>query len=140
MVKNRRVIEFDRPVYVKSWASAVGKRESDGPLSKYFDLKFQDDLMDQKSWENAEKELVIRAAELCAAKGEMSMGDLVMMGRLYVGYYTTQWYVEDGKSVRADDDCADDTLRLLKGKFSSSPFVIYEKSSRDLYKEMEERD
>lgn len=66
--------------------------------------------------------------------------DLVMMGRLYVGYYTTQWYVEDGKSVRADDDCADDTLRLLKEKFSSYPFVIYEKSSRDLYKEMEERD
>ena len=78
MVKNRRVIEFDRPVYVKSWASAVGKREADGPLSKYFDLKFQDDLMDQKSWEKAEKELVIRAAELCAAKGEMSMGDLDM--------------------------------------------------------------
>lgn len=78
MVKNGRVIVFDRPVYVKSWASAVGKREAEGPLSKYFDLKFQDDLMDQKSWENAEKELVIRAADLCAAKGEMSMGDLDM--------------------------------------------------------------
>ncbi|MBE7049619.1 MAG: stage V sporulation protein AD [Ruminococcaceae bacterium] len=40
--------------YIESAFSSVGSKESEGPLSKYFDAHYSDDLLGQKTWEEAE--------------------------------------------------------------------------------------
>ncbi len=45
-------------VYVKSAFSSVGNKESNGPLGKYFDAKYSDDLMGESCWEKAESTLI----------------------------------------------------------------------------------
>ena len=71
-----RTIEFTNPVYIKSWASAVGSKEAKGPLGPDFDVKFDDDLLGQKTWEKAETELVRTATALALDKAKMSFSQL----------------------------------------------------------------
>ena len=42
---------------ITGWASAAGKKESEGPLKQYFDITSQDTYFGQKTWEQAEKQL-----------------------------------------------------------------------------------
>ncbi len=42
---------------ITHWASVAGKKESEGPLKKCFDVTFQDTHFGQKSWEQAEKQM-----------------------------------------------------------------------------------
>lgn len=39
---------------ITAWASVAGKKESEGPLSHYFDMTSQDTYFGQKTWEQAE--------------------------------------------------------------------------------------
>ena len=41
-------------VFIEACFSSVGKKEADGPLGEYFDAKYEDDMLGQKSWEMAE--------------------------------------------------------------------------------------
>ena len=42
---------------ITAWASVAGKKESEGPLGKLFDVTSQDTYFGQKTWELAEKQL-----------------------------------------------------------------------------------
>ena len=42
---------------ITAWASVAGKKESEGPLAKYFDVTSQDTRFGQKTWEQAEKQM-----------------------------------------------------------------------------------
>lgn len=71
-----KTIEFTCPVYVNSWASAVGSKESVGPLAEDFDVKYDDDLLGQATWEKAETELVKTAVKTALDKGGVTLPQL----------------------------------------------------------------
>ena len=56
------------PPVITHWASVAGKKESQGPLSTYFDYTSQDTLFGQKTWEQAEKRMQQIALDLLAKK------------------------------------------------------------------------
>lgn len=53
-MNGQTVFFSNRGVYLKNTASIVGPKENAGPLSKWFDKSFQDDLLGQKCYEEAE--------------------------------------------------------------------------------------
>lgn len=57
---------------ITAWASIAGKKESEGPLSSYFDYTSQDTLFGQKTWEQAEKQMQQLALETLASKAGMA--------------------------------------------------------------------
>lgn len=56
---------------ITHWASIAGKKESQGPLSHYFDYTSQDTLFGEKTWEQAEKRMQQLALEKLAEKSKI---------------------------------------------------------------------
>lgn len=56
------------PVYIREWASAVGKKEGEGPLSQLFDFVSGDDLLGNKTWEEAESAFQKKAVSILFEK------------------------------------------------------------------------
>ncbi len=81
----RGVFSFDKLPSVKGSASVVGKKESEGPLGKYFDICDDDSYFGEDSWEKAESRMqktaiqtVLKKAGLDASQIDcMYAGDLV---------------------------------------------------------------
>ncbi len=63
-------------------ASAVGKKESRGPLGKAFDLRDPDDRFGADTWEGAESEMQRMAFGTALAKASLNDGDI---GALFAG-------------------------------------------------------
>lgn len=63
----KQSIRLEKPVYVESWASVVGKR-GEGPLAPFFDEIETDDQLGQDNWEEAESMLQQKAARLAIKK------------------------------------------------------------------------
>ena len=74
-----KTITFTNHIYVKSWASAVGSKETAGPLKNHFDLTFDDDLLGQPTWEKAETQLVRSAVKTALDKGGVTFPQLDFM-------------------------------------------------------------
>lgn len=53
---------YHNPPVVAAHRSIAGKKEGAGPLGAWFDVLLDDDLLGQKSWEQAESEMVRRCA------------------------------------------------------------------------------
>ena len=64
----KQSIRLEKPVYVESWASVVGKKEGEGPLAPFFDEIETDDQLGQDTWEEAESMLQQKAARLAIKK------------------------------------------------------------------------
>lgn len=64
-----------KPV-IKSWASVAGKKESQGPLAKEFDLISQDSYFGQKTWEQGEKQLQLLALEMLLKKAGITQDQI----------------------------------------------------------------
>ena len=64
---------------ITAWASVAGKKESEGPLSKYFDMTCQDTYFGQKTWEQAEKKMQQLALEKLITKCGISKKDIGMV-------------------------------------------------------------
>lgn len=64
----KQSIRLEKPVYVESWASVVGKKEGEGPLAPFFDEIETDDQLGQDNWEEAESMLQQKAARLAIKK------------------------------------------------------------------------
>ena len=75
----QRTLQFDNRPFLLAHASAVGKKEGDGPLGAQFDFVTEDDRMGQKSWELAESELQKTAIETALKKGGLQKSDLDMI-------------------------------------------------------------
>ncbi len=67
---------------IRCWASVVGKKESEGPLAKYFDIISRDTYFGQKTWELAEKQMQKLALDRLAAKCGLKKNDF---GLVYSG-------------------------------------------------------
>ena len=72
------------PPVITAWASIAGKKESEGPLARTFDVTSQDTYFGQKTWEQAEKRMQQMALETLCKKAKLSMSqlDLVLSGDL----------------------------------------------------------
>lgn len=77
-------IFFKKNILIESTATIVGPKEYEGPLGKYFDKHLKDDLIGQKSYEQAETRLHISAIRylLNKARRDESSVDLCIMGDL----------------------------------------------------------
>jgi len=75
---------FDVPPVIQFWASVGGKKESEGPLGKYFDYTSKDTYFGQKTWELAEKRMQQLAMQTVISKAELRPQeiDLVVSGDL----------------------------------------------------------
>lgn len=58
----KQSIQFRNPPCILSASSIAGKKESEGPLGALFDAADEDPLLGKKTWEEAESELMKRAA------------------------------------------------------------------------------
>ena len=52
-IRGKQSIEFANTPYIVSSASIAGKKESEGPLGKMFDVVGKDDLFGEDTWEMA---------------------------------------------------------------------------------------
>jgi len=68
----RYTLRFKNMPSVKSFAAVCGKKEGEGPLSKYFDKIFQDTKMDEETWEKAESKLQTEAVKFALEKANLT--------------------------------------------------------------------
>ncbi len=64
----RHTVELTRPVFIVSHAAVGGKKESEGPLKRYFDHLTTDDTFGEKSWEKAETQTQKLALQIALQK------------------------------------------------------------------------
>ena len=62
--------QLSAPVFIREWASAVGKKEGEGPLGQLFDFVSGDDLLGNITWEEAESAFQKKAVSLLFEKDE----------------------------------------------------------------------
>lgn len=65
-------LQMERRPCVQGFASIVGKKEGDGPLSQYFDAVHDDTTLGQESWEKAESRLQTEAAQEALKKANLT--------------------------------------------------------------------
>lgn len=77
-------IIFSAPPVLAGWAAVGGRKESEGPLGKCFDLTVDDNSLGEASWEKAESDLQTHAVELALRKGGTGPAgvDMVFAGDL----------------------------------------------------------
>ena len=85
-----------KPV-IKAWASVAGKKESEGPLAKYFDITSQDAYFGQKTWEQGERKMQQIVLNTLARKAEITPKDF---GLVLSGDLLNQCIGSDRKSTR----------------------------------------
>ena len=61
---------------ITHWASVAGKKEAEGPLSSYFDVKENDSYFGQTTWEQAEKRMQQLALETLITKAGLSRHEI----------------------------------------------------------------
>ncbi len=72
----KQSILFSNPPHILSAASIAGKKEGEGPLGKLFDEIEEDPLAGKKTWEDAESELMKRAAQKALDKAGLASKDI----------------------------------------------------------------
>lgn len=72
----KQSISFDKPVYISFGATVAGKKESEGPYGKEFDIVGKDDLFGMNSWEEAESKLQQMAIDKLFIKSELAKDDI----------------------------------------------------------------
>ncbi len=86
MTKNvsKNLIELRKKPSVRGSGSCVGKTEGEGPLRDYFDYCYDNDGINQSSWEKAESELLSKSVELAldSAGNDISDAGIVFAGDL----------------------------------------------------------
>ena len=74
--KGNHTILFEQPITLAEAASAVGKKEGEGPLHDFFDRIHEDTTMDEKSFEKAEAALQKEAFTVLTAKADIAPSDV----------------------------------------------------------------
>ncbi len=73
----KQTLQFPNTPVVKSWASAVGPKEGEGPLGQYFDLILDNNLdKGDKSWEATEQKLMQHSLEIALEKVKLQPQDV----------------------------------------------------------------
>lgn len=95
--RGRQSVVFDRHPVILSGAAVAGKKESQGPLSKYFDLTSEDTKFQQKSWEKAESRMQELALNLAKQKANLENEaiDLLFAGDLLNQCISSSFAIRD---------------------------------------------
>jgi len=72
----KQTIEFTSPVAIKSFFSSVAKKEGKGPLGEYFDVVYEDEYIEAKSWEEAENRILKHTVNGAFARGSLTSADM----------------------------------------------------------------
>ena len=64
----KQTIKFDTPPTILQTGCIVGPKESEGPLSKYFDKCLDDELWGEKTWEKAESKIIKETVNMVIRK------------------------------------------------------------------------
>ena len=72
----KQTYKLDSPVTIKETSSIVGKKESNGPLAKYFDICLDDEFYGEKTWEKAEAKMIKTAVENVIRKSNIPTSDI----------------------------------------------------------------
>ena len=75
----KKTIVFSNKPRISSVASVGGKKEGEGPLGDEFDLIFNDDKFNEKSWEMSESKLQQIAVKKAIEKGGVCESDIDML-------------------------------------------------------------
>ena len=67
---------LDNPVTILETSSIVGKKESDGPLAKYFDVCLEDEFYGENTWEKAEAKMIKTAINNVIRKANLGISDI----------------------------------------------------------------
>ncbi|MDQ0233576.1 stage V sporulation protein AD [Metabacillus malikii] len=83
-LKGKQTWQFENPIYVQASGTAVGPKESEGPLGQYFDIKHDELHCGEDNWELAERRLMREAIDECLRKADKSTDeiDLLLAGDL----------------------------------------------------------
>jgi len=69
-------IKFDNPPTILETSSIVGPKESQGPLSKYFDQCLDDEFWGEKTWEKAESKIIKENVNAVILKAGIAATDI----------------------------------------------------------------
>ena len=69
-------LNFEQKPRIASYASAVGKKEGEGPLREYFDRVIHDSYAGRDTFEQAESELMNTAVQLALNKGHYTQQEI----------------------------------------------------------------
>ncbi len=72
----RETVVFENKPKIISTASVVGKKESEGPLAKYFDVTVSDGHFGEKTWEQAESKFQKTAFDEAVKKANLTPNDV----------------------------------------------------------------
>ena len=146
-VRSGDTIFFPTPPVVRAWASAGGKKESEGPLAGAFDLLFPDASFQCGKWEKAESLLQQKCVARCLAAAGLDQdqidlafaGDLQAqctasnytmraLGAPYAGLYGACSTMAEGLALAACMAAAGYAAQALA--FTSSHFCAAERQFR----------
>lgn len=80
--RGKQSFVLSTPPVISHWACIAGKKESEGPLSKWFDHIWKDSHFSEKTWEQGEKRLQQLTLETLIKKAGIEKPDLVLSGDL----------------------------------------------------------
>ena len=72
----KQTIKFNTPPVIISTASIVGPKESNGPLSQYFDQCLEDEFWGEKTWEKSESKIIKETVLMCISKSGIPSSDI----------------------------------------------------------------
>ena len=72
----KQTIKFDIPPVILECNSIVGPKESDGPLSKYFDKTLEDEFWGEKTWEKAESKILKETVNMLISKAGIASNEI----------------------------------------------------------------
>ncbi len=75
-LRKDKTIIFENKPKIKSYASVVGKKEKEGPMSAEFDYAYSDDTFGQKSFEEAESQIQRLSIIAALKKGNLKPQDI----------------------------------------------------------------
>ncbi len=84
LTRKGKTVILNQPVYIRSYASVVGKLEGEGPLGDGFDMVFGDETLEEPSFEKAESRLQQLSVKTALEKGGLTpeQADIVLAGDL----------------------------------------------------------
>lgn len=71
-----QTILFSSPPSILETACIVGPKESDGPISKYFDQCLDDEFWGESSWEKAESKIIKETVNRCISKSGIPQNNI----------------------------------------------------------------
>jgi len=72
----RQTVFFENSPYIRAYAASAGKKESEGPFGRFFDVTAEDAYWGEKSWEKAENKFTKQSISVALKKARLAPEDI----------------------------------------------------------------